>query len=109
MLNIDVNFNINKNEPTYPVYFTNNTCVNCGAEGQLVMVDIFGREVKQEIHPFDHILCKKCNAKYSISWVENPNTGKMKAIAADKSLVKDFINAIQTNKFKENGGSSVIS
>ena len=107
MLNINVNFNVEK-DPTYPVYFTNNTCVNCGAEGSLVMIDIFGRETKQEIHPFDHILCKKCNAKYSIEWMKNPETGKMKAIPSDPSLVKDFFNIIKSKKIKEEGINTVI-
>lgn len=106
MLNINVEFNIS-NGPTYPVYFTNNTCVACGAEGSLVTIDIFGRESYQEIHPFDHIKCKKCGAKYSIEW-KRDESGKMKPVASDQSLVRDFFNVIKTPKLKKEGANNEI-
>lgn len=107
MLDINVDININKG-PTYPVYFTKNICVNCGAENSLVMVDIFGRECNQEIHPFDYIKCKKCNQKFSIEWIKNQETGKMRAVAGDKSVVQDFFNAVKTAKLKREGADNNI-
>ena len=68
MLNIGLNIKLDIDKVQYPVYFEkHNICIHCGAEGQLIFVDKFGRETKNEIHPFDHIKCKSCNRLYSIT------------------------------------------
>lgn len=103
MLNINVDMNVNVTNPTYPVYFDNNTCVACGAENTLTFVNIFGKPCREEIHPYDFIKCTKCGAKYSIEWKPNKETGKMKPIPSDTSLVRTFMNVVKSKKIKEAG------
>ena len=107
MLNINVNLDVNVSKPTYPVYFDKNICVACGAENTLTFVNIFGKECREEIHPYDHIKCTKCGAKYSIEWMNNKETGKMKPIPSDPSLVKNFMNLVTSKKIKDNGMESI--
>ena len=103
MLNFNVDVKIGLNEVSYPLLFDGkNVCVHCGGEGTLVIVDKFGNETKQEIHPFDHIKCKKCGRLYSIRWEHDPNNGKMYPIADERSIKREFINLINHNKIKNN-------
>lgn len=93
---------INIKEYHYPVYFKNkNICVSCGAEGELAFVNIFGKEVKHEIHPFEFLQCKRCGAKYSIKWDKSNEDQKLYPSAVDKSFIKDFVNNFVANKEKE--------
>ena len=94
MLGINVNVEIRGIH--YPIYFDRvNECVHCGAKGSLNMVDIFNREAREEIHPFDHIKCKVCGRDYSIKWTKDPETGKLYPCAVDPNIVRHFANYIE--------------
>ena len=96
MLNIDIK------EYHYPIYFKRkNICVSCGAEGDLVFVNIFGKEVSSEIHPFERLKCKRCGAEYSIKWEKSEEDDKLYPSAVDRSICKDFLNNFKSNKKKE--------
>lgn len=105
MLNIGINdININISKTQYPVYFEKkNICVHCGAENSLIFVDKFGKETNQEIHPFDHIKCRKCGSIYSILWQRDKNNGKMFPIPVDPNLKLEFINILNKNNIKSDG------
>ena len=71
MLGIDINVNVKKLH--FPIYFDyerNNTCIHCGAQGTVYIVDKFGRKTREEVHPFDHLECSNCGQKYTIKWVD---------------------------------------
>lgn len=96
LLNVDIK------EYHYPIYFERkNICVSCGAEGELAFVNIFGKEVSHEIHPFEYLRCKRCHAEYSIKWDRSEDDQKLYPSAVDKSLVKDFINIFKKKEDKE--------
>lgn len=77
----------------YPILFDKvNICVQCGAEGSLVFVDKYGNKTKQEIHPYDHIVCTKCGAKFEILWKKDGE--RMYPVAADPIYRDDFLNHI---------------
>lgn len=104
MLNIGINLKVDVNQVQYPVYFEKkNICTHCGAEGELVFVDKFGKETKKEIHPFDHIKCRKCGRPYSILWQRDEDNNKMFPTAVDPSLKQEFINLLSTKILKSNG------
>ena len=107
MLNFKVNVQAEKIE--YPIYFEKkNTCIHCGKEGSLVLIDAFGRETKQEIHPFDHIKCTACGRKYSIKWnIDESNNSKMYPVAVEREIKQEFINLIKYPFIKDEGVSKV--
>jgi hypothetical protein len=79
-----------------PFYFEHkNICVRCGAEGEMVFIDKFGRETTKDIYPFENIKCKKCGGLYSIKW-DKGEDGKMYPSAVDPSMKQEFVNAIGT-------------
>lgn len=96
MLDIKFNANVDIRKIRYPIMFEGkNICVHCGAEDSLIFVDAFGRETNNEIHPFDHLKCKKCGRNYSIYWQQDPNNSeKVFPTAVDTSLTREFINMI---------------
>ena len=86
----------------YPVYFKRkNICVSCGAEGDLVFVNIFGKETSHDVHPFESLKCKRCGALYSIKWDKSDEDNKLYPSAVDKSIVKDFLNNFKNKEDKE--------
>lgn len=104
MLNIGLNIKLDIDKVQYPVYFEkHNICIHCGAEGQLIFVDKFGRETKNEIHPFDHIKCKSCNRLYSILWQRDESNNKMFPTAVDPSLKQEFVNLLTTKVIQGKG------
>lgn len=108
MLNIGINLNIDVNKVQYPVYFERkNICVHCGAEGELVFIDKFGRETAKEIYPFDHIKCKICGRTYSIKWQRDESNGKMFPTAVDPSFKQEFINLLCSRKIKGQGDKTL--
>lgn len=104
MLNFKVSVGLEVKNVQYPIMFDRrNICVHCGAENNLIFVDKFGRETKQEIHPFDHIKCKKCNRSFSILWEKDASTGKMYPIATDPGIKREFLNLVSYNNIKNKG------
>lgn len=92
MLGIDVN--VNMKNVSFPIYFNyekNNSCVHCGAQHSLTIVDRYGHPTKEEIHPFDHIRCIRCGQKYTIKWVDDGRIYKT-PYAADPSIARQFSN-----------------
>lgn len=93
---------VNIKEYHYPIYFERkNICVSCGTEGDLVFVNIFGKEVSHEVHPFEYLKCKRCGAVYSIRWDKSENDSKLYPSAVDKSIIKDFLNSFKDKSSKE--------
>jgi hypothetical protein len=93
MLGIDVNVNVKKVQfPLYFDYERNNVCVHCGASDSLVMVNVFGKEVSEEVYPFDHLKCRSCGQKYSIKWDTDEGSSKKRPYAADPSIARQFSN-----------------
>jgi ribosomal protein L40E len=91
-------------EYSYPVYFSRkNICVSCGAEGELKFVNIFGKEVSHEVHPFEYLKCQRCGARYSIKWERDSSDDKLYPSAVDKRSVDDFLNNFikKSDKIKE--------
>lgn len=85
----------------YPIYFERrNICTSCGAEGDLVFINVFGKEVSHEVHPFEHLKCKRCGAEYSIKWDKDPEDQKLYPSAVDRSIVGDFLNCFKKNSNK---------
>jgi hypothetical protein len=103
MLNIGLNANLRVTKTVYPVYFQGrNICIHCGANNSLVLVDVFGRETKQEIHPFSHFKCRRCGQSYSIRW-DTLEDGKMTPSAVDSSIKNEFVNLFNIRNIKKNG------
>lgn len=91
-----INVQTSVSKVTVPFYFKNkNICVRCGAEGQMVFIDKFGRETVKDVYPFENLKCKACGGVYSIKW-EKGEDGKMYPSAVDPNLKQEFINAIGT-------------
>lgn len=87
---------INIKEYHYPIYFEKkNICVSCGAEGDLIFVNIFGKEASHEVHPFEHLKCRRCGATYSIKWDRSEEDDKLYPSAVDKNIAKDFLNCFK--------------
>ena len=110
MLNINITkleedttgFNIDVQNIRYPFYFERkNICVSCGAEGTLKFINIFGKEAKHEIHPFESLKCSRCGALYSIKWDKDEEDGKLYPSGVDKSIVRDFLNNFKKKKDME--------
>lgn len=109
MLNFKLNVGLNVQETMYPIYFDRkNICVHCGAEKSLVFVDIFGRETRQEIHPFDHIKCKACGRNYSILWQRDDEKKMMYPVASDPSIKREFINLVSYPIMKQTNSTTNI-
>lgn len=104
MLNFSLEVKLGIKETSYPILFDRkNVCIHCGTENSLTIVDKFGNETKQEIHPFDYIRCRNCGRHYSIKWESDPdNNGKMYPIASDRSIKREFINLINHSSIKNN-------
>ena len=100
MLNINVNLDIRKT--TYPIISNNNTCTACGGVGTLKFVDIFGRQVSQEIHALEKIQCNKCGAKYGIQWDSN-DKGEMVPTPTDYDASVMFNNLLNYSRIKKHG------
>ena len=91
-----ININISADRVHTPFYFEHkNICVRCGAEGQMVFIDKFGRETTKDIYPFENIKCKACGGLYSIKW-DKGEDGKMYPSAVDPCLKQEFVNAVGT-------------
>ncbi len=89
----------------YPVYFEHrNTCIHCGAEGNLVFVDRFDNEYTRELGIFEYIKCKRCGRIYSIKW-DRDREGRLKPSATDFSITAQFNNFLGR---KEIAGSDRI-
>ena len=54
----------------YPIYFTDNTCIKCGASGTLRYLDIRGKLTKDPIYPIASMVCTKCHEQFYISWLK---------------------------------------
>ena len=88
---LGINTNVDSSSPHCPIYFDKiNECVHCGAKRSLIMVDSYGKECREEIYPFDHIICKKCGKTYYIKWCKDEETGKMYPCAIDPDISKTF-------------------
>ena len=95
MLGIDVNVKLTAKDVHYPIYFDGvNECVACGAKGFMTMIDMSGNRDSHMIHPLDHMLCKKCGAKYSIKWVDNEDGPGKHPCAIDPSIARQFSNFV---------------
>lgn len=104
MLNINVTTNIDISTVQYPIYFEKrNECVHCGAKGQLIFVDKFGKETNKEIYPFDHIKCKACGRRFSILWNRDDSNGKMIPCAVDPSFKQEFLNIFNRKYIRKEG------
>lgn len=96
MLNLKFDFGVSVSESKYPVTFhKRNTCIHCGADGSLEFVDIFGNKSNKEIHPFDHIKCKKCGRSYSINWEQEEDSCKMYPVAVEPGIKQEFFNLVK--------------
>jgi ribosomal protein L37E len=83
---------VDMKEYEYPIYFERkNICVSCGTEGDLIFVNIFGKETSHDIYPFEYIKCKRCGAMYSIKWSKGEDN-KLYPSAVDKKITRDFLN-----------------
>ena len=101
--NDDSFIKIESKEYHYPFYFERkNICVSCGAEGELIFVNIFGKEVSHEVHPFEYLKCKRCGAMYSIKWDKDQKTQKLYPSAVDKNVADDFLNCFKKKSDKVN-------
>jgi ribosomal protein L37E len=97
----DTVLSVKVKEYHYPIYFERkNACVSCGAEGELVFVNIFGKEALHEVHPFEKLKCRRCGAEYSIKWDKSDKDNKLYPSAVDKSLMKDFLNNFKDKEDK---------
>lgn len=102
MIKTEIDVDVKFKEVHYPIYFERkNICVSCGAEGDLKFVNIFGKEVNSEVHPFEYIKCSRCHAVYSIKWTRDEITGKLYPSAVDKNIGRDFINLFKKKDEKE--------
>ena len=102
MIRTEINTDINFKEIHYPIYFDRkNICVSCGAEGDLQFVNIFGKNVNHEVHPFEYIKCSRCHAVYSIKWTRNPDDGKLYPSAVDKNIGREFVNLFKKKADKQ--------
>ena len=92
---------VDMKEYKYPIYFERkNICVSCGTEGELIFVNIFGKETSHDVHPFEYIKCKRCGALYSIKWDKSKEDNKLYPSAVDKSVLRDFLNNFKSEKEK---------
>lgn len=95
MLNIDTSVYIDENEHSIPFYFDRkNECIKCGGKNTLRFIDKFDRETRDQIRPFDHIRCIKCNSEYSIIWNKDDNSAKMYPSINTKNICRDFRNLV---------------
>ena len=109
MLNIGIDVKVNLQRTEYPLIFNTNTCVHCGADNSLVFVDIFGRESKTEIHPFDHIKCNNCNRNYSIKWESSEDeNGCMTPRAVDHTIKQEFFNILDQKEITQKGKKEFV-
>ena len=108
MLNLSVDVGLDVKTVKVPFTFTrDNLCTACGARDQMVIVDIFGREAKGlDLHPMDYIKCKNCGFCYSIRW-DPTDDGKMRPVAINRSIKKDFDNLLNYKSIKDNGTHDV--
>ena len=105
---LDISVNVDVKKTTYPILFTNNTCVQCAAVGTLKFVNIFGRPSSQEIHPLERIQCMKCGAKYGIHWeADNDGTLHPNPVDYDASLM--FSNMLNHSKIKRQGNKKLLT
>lgn len=90
-----------------PITFTKkNICVHCGRENTLVFVDIYGRETKSEVHPFDHIECCRCTKKYAIRWEKETDTvPQYYPTACDNTIKNNILGAVKYPVVKIVGGA----
>jgi ribosomal protein L40E len=79
----------------FPIYFTKNICIHCGARGHLVYKDIRGIESKSPIYPITKIVCKKCGTEYFPKWINMNNDTDMIPVCTDRESIKDFEEVIE--------------
>ena len=104
MLGIDLTLSVDVKKVTSPIYFQHKyECTRCGAKGQLIFIDRFGRECSREINALEHIKCRSCGKLFSILWEPKEGTDKMMPSAIDTSVSTDFMNLINYGKIKNNG------
>jgi ribosomal protein L37E len=98
-LSLDVNLDVDIKHARFPVYFKHkNTCIHCGADGQLVFVDKFGRETTKELTAFEHIKCRACGRIYSMRWEPDENDASVyRPSAVEFNVKKDLENLIDPN------------
>lgn len=95
MLDLNFNISLDVKRIKQPIHFEKkNCCVHCGANGSLVFVNKFNKESDKEIHPFNHIKCRKCGHLYSIKWQPNPDNNSMYPSAVDYSIRQEFKNIV---------------
>ena len=100
MIKPSIDINVKLEETYYPFYFERkNICVSCAAEGCLKFINIFGKEVLHEVHPFEYLKCSRCGAIYSIKWVRGED-GKLYPSAVDKTIIRDFLNNFKDKEDK---------
>lgn len=109
MLGINFNVDINVKKVSSPFYFQHkNECTRCGAKGQLIFVDRFGRECSREVNALEHIKCRACGKVYSILWEPKENdSDKLYPSAVDTSVAIDFKNLVSHSSIKKNANNEL--
>lgn len=73
----------------YPIYFTDNTCIKCGAKGSLRFLDRKDHLVRDPIYQVSYIYCTKCGTKYYIDWLKK-GSNFSRPICVSKQFVSDI-------------------
>ena len=85
-------------EKNYPIYFLDNTCLECGAKA-VVPINRFDKPERSQppLYPIYKMRCQKCGTEYGIRWVpkENGGTELDVPIACSKRYINDFVENIR--------------
>lgn len=82
----------------YPIYFYNNTCLNCGSRNTIVPVNMFGSTCKLDsIYPIYSLKCNKCGKEFFILWGCDED-GFDIPIAVSKNMIESYTKVFGSKK-----------
>lgn len=90
----------------YPIYFLDNTCVNCGAKA-VALINKFGYKENYNgaLYPISKMVCSKCGREYFIRWKSSKKDNDLDfPIASSKNYIDRFIDNVKESN-KQNLGN----
>ena len=90
----------------YPIYFTNNTCLKCGATGTLRFLDARGQLTRDPIYPVTSMVCTKCKGQFYIDWLKEGNN-YTRPICVDKSYIDNIESKMEQYALQQKRGVKI--